>query len=278
MSKKQTPEEIFYENLTLGLVNTLSNVPRISNVCCEHRAPCEKPHIQNWEQRHCVYLPEDMKKFYLSTDGFLLQWSYQYSPTDMRKVGIIYFPYLAEISLLRDNIEQSPNMSSSESSITQPTQSNPVKDRWGNPTPVMSSKSKVFELKSVNETAKVCLVYESTGTNNPKFYLLENFTSKWQFLADTFSEFLRMSIAHIGLPYWELCFSSFGLPTWAEQLFLLLAPHLLEEHEQRRTKIVQQVAEHPYNLIDPNIFRSKPKLLGRSNAATKHSSSNVLKR
>lgn len=32
-----------------------------------------------WEQRHNVYLPEDMKRLYLSTDGFSLIWSYQYS-------------------------------------------------------------------------------------------------------------------------------------------------------------------------------------------------------
>lgn len=39
-----------------------------------------------WEQRHGVYLPEDMKKFYLSTDGFMLQWSYQYARELFAKV------------------------------------------------------------------------------------------------------------------------------------------------------------------------------------------------
>uniref|UniRef100_A0A1B0CV44 Knr4/Smi1-like domain-containing protein n=1 Tax=Lutzomyia longipalpis TaxID=7200 RepID=A0A1B0CV44_LUTLO len=54
-------------------------VPRITNVTCEKRYPCEAGQIATWEQRHNVYLPDDMKRFYLSTDGFTLHWSYQYS-------------------------------------------------------------------------------------------------------------------------------------------------------------------------------------------------------
>lgn len=115
------------------------------------------------------------------------------------------------------------------------------------------------------------MLYESTSSNNPKFYLLELSTLSWQFLADTFSEYLRMAIAHLGLPYWELCFSSCGLPSWTEQLFLLLAPHLLEEHESRRGRVLNPACEHPYNIIDPNIFRGKPKSVAKTAPNTKQS-------
>lgn len=102
---------------------------------------------------------------------------------------------------------------------------------------------------------------------NPKIYLLEMQTFKWQFLADTFTEYQRMSIAHLGLPYWELCFSSCGLPSWTEQLFLLLAPHLLEKNEIRRNRILQNTTSiheqnripTSYNILDSSIFRTKPK-------------------
>lgn len=68
-----------------------------------------------------------------------------------------------------------------------------------------------------------------------------------------------MSIAHLGLPYWELCFSTCGLPSWAEQLYLLLAPHLLEKNEPRRTLPLASNEQPPYNQLDPSIFRLKPK-------------------
>ncbi|XP_055905791.1 tubulin polyglutamylase complex subunit 2 [Eupeodes corollae] len=252
MSQKQLPEDAFYDNLTLGLIKTLSNVPRICNVSIEKRQPCEKAQVLNWEQRHCVYLPEDMKKFYLSTDGFIFYWSYQYAPNDIRRVGCINFPHLLQITLLRENIEplytnQQADALSKDSTMAP------------NTGPLLTPKSKIFELNSVNDIAKVCLVYETSGMSNPKIYLLELNKLKWQFLSETFSEYLRMAVAHLGLPYWELCFSTCGLPSWTEQLFLLLAPHLLEDNEVRRGRSIQPAAEHPCNILDTNIFRAKPK-------------------
>lgn len=92
----------------------------------------------------------------------------------------------------------------------------PVKINNSTNGPLMNSRTKIFELCGICDIAKVCLVYESPDLSNPKIYLLEKLNFKWQFLADTFTEYLRMTIAHLGLPYWELCFSSCGLPSWTE--------------------------------------------------------------
>ncbi|XP_039963018.1 tubulin polyglutamylase complex subunit 2 isoform X1 [Bactrocera tryoni] len=305
MAKKPTPEDIFYDHLTLGLMGTLAKLPRVCNVNCEHRKPCEKAQIVNWEQRNTIYLPEDMKKFYLSTDGFLLQWSYQYAPKDLRRVGFIHIPRLHQITLSRDNIEPLINLSANTTSektlaghetrvaddVGTDTSggvganvSVPIlltrKDRWGNPLPNISTKTKIFEINNVNDVAKVCMLYEANCSNNPKFYLFELNAMKWIFLSDTFSEYLRMAIAHLGLPFWELCFSNIGLPSWTEvykqlfviqtlnqiliifflkQLFMLLAPHLLEDYEPRRDRQIHPSPEHPYNIIDTSVFRIKPK-------------------
>jgi tubulin polyglutamylase complex subunit 2 len=96
-ASKMTHEEIFYEHLTLGLFKVLSNhsivvqinranppsltdsIPRVTNVVYERRIACERTQVTAWEQRHNIYLPDDMKRFYLSTDGFHLYWSYKYS-------------------------------------------------------------------------------------------------------------------------------------------------------------------------------------------------------
>lgn len=79
----------------------------------------------------------------------------------------------------------------------------------------LSTKSKVFELSTILDVAKVVMLYE-TPEACPKIYLLEIETLKLQFLADTFSEYLRMAIAHLGLPFWELCFSTCPLPSWTQ--------------------------------------------------------------
>uniref|UniRef100_A0A1A9WRI2 Knr4/Smi1-like domain-containing protein n=1 Tax=Glossina brevipalpis TaxID=37001 RepID=A0A1A9WRI2_9MUSC len=299
--KKLSPDEAFYENLTLGLGSALNSVPRVSNIVCQKREPCQKTQVITWEQRHGVYLPEDMKKFYLSTDGLLLHWSYQYGVNDIRRVGYIKIPHLVQITLLRENIEinvqhtantatnvppeigisdssrrtRSDTSFSSNSSATIVSASsstscttvspNASKDRWGHPLPVIGPKTKIFEFNLINDVAKVCLIYDTTGCNTLKIYMLELNGQKWVFLADNFSEYLRMAIAHLGLPYWELCFSSFGLPSWTEQLFLLLAPHLLQEREERRSRVVDPAPERPYNSLDTNIFRFKFKANNNKN-------------
>uniref|UniRef100_A0A1A9UQQ7 Knr4/Smi1-like domain-containing protein n=1 Tax=Glossina austeni TaxID=7395 RepID=A0A1A9UQQ7_GLOAU len=301
--KKLSPDEAFYENLTLGLGSVLNSVPRVSNIICEKREPCQKTQVMTWEQRHGVYLPEDMKKFYLSSDGLLLHWSYQYGVNDTRRVGYINIPHLVQITLLRENVESnvqhtanvasgvpiatcisdSSKHSSSDTSFSTNSSAtivstsmscttvaaNPSKDQWGHPLPIIGPKTKIFEFNTVNDVAKVCLIYDTTGSNTLKIYMLELNGQKWVFLADSFSEYLRMAIAHLGLPYWELCFSSCGLPSWTEQLFLLLAPHLLEEREERRARIVDPAPERPYNSLDANIFRFKFKATNNKNVNVK---------
>ena len=51
---------------------------------------------------------------------------------------------------------------------------------------------------------------------------------EWHFLAATFPTYFRMMLVHLGLPLWQMRFTSMGLPPGARQLMMLLAPHLLQ--------------------------------------------------
>ncbi|CRK93435.1 CLUMA_CG006978, isoform A [Clunio marinus] len=258
-SVRQKPsDDAFYENLTLGLIKVLSNIPRITNINYDKRNPAERNSVNAWESRHNVILPPDMKAFYLCTDGFCLFWSYEYSANDVKRVGKIHIPHLIQITLVRENLETimaSPgNQNSPKPTISIANDAIPPLN--------LTTKSKIFELSNILEMAKVVMLYE-TPEASPRIYLLEIDTLKLQFLADTFSEYLRMAIAHLGLPYWELCFSTAcSLPTWTQQLFLLLAPHLLENNEPRRnTRSFHNGTDEtpPFNTLDPSVFRNKPK-------------------
>lgn len=52
---------------------------------------------------------------------------------------------------------------------------------------------------------------------------------QWHFLSATFSHYYRMLIFHLGLPLWQCRFTPCGLSSWAEQMFWLVAPHLLTQ-------------------------------------------------
>ncbi|KAG5675270.1 hypothetical protein PVAND_005184 [Polypedilum vanderplanki] len=257
-------DDAFYENLTLGLIKVLNQIQRINSINYDKRNPTERTSISAWETRHNVSLPSDMKAFYLCTDGFCLFWSYEYTATDNKRVGKIHIPHLIQITLIRENLESIMN-------ANQNIPKTPISAQHNDAIPQLhlTPKSKIFELSTILDLAKVVMIYEVPETNVMRIYLLELESLKLQFLADTFSEYLRMAIAHLGLPYWELCFSSCSLPSWTQQLFLLLAPHLLENNEPRRNvKNFHNGNDEnpPFNTLDPSVFRSKP----RSSKAPKH--------
>lgn len=55
------------------------STPGVQETELEKRLPCERMLLTAWEQRHCCALPEDMRQFYMSTDGFKLTWNYEYA-------------------------------------------------------------------------------------------------------------------------------------------------------------------------------------------------------
>lgn len=87
-------EDSFYENLTLGVVKILENSPCVKNVRVNRRNGCERNAIANWEQRHGCMLPEDVKNFYASIDGFLLQWNLEIAGTSSLYIFFFLFPFL----------------------------------------------------------------------------------------------------------------------------------------------------------------------------------------
>lgn len=80
-------EDSFYENLTLGVVKILESFPYVKNVRVDRRNGCETTAITSWEQRHCCTLPEDVKNFYASIDGFLLQWNLEIAGKSLLKLS-----------------------------------------------------------------------------------------------------------------------------------------------------------------------------------------------
>jgi tubulin polyglutamylase complex subunit 2 len=209
-------EDAFYDTITLGLVKVLSNIPRVTNINYDKRNPAERGSVNAWETRHGVNLPSDMKSFYLCSDGFCLFWSFEYSSTEVKRVGKIHIPHLIQITLVRENLESIMSATSNQIPSKPISSSSASNNNDSIPPLKLTTRSKIFELSTVLDIAKVVMLYE-TPESTPKIYLLQIDNLKLNFLADTFSEYLRMAIAHLGLPYWELCFSSScQLPTWTQ--------------------------------------------------------------
>ncbi|KAL0849570.1 hypothetical protein ABMA28_013834 [Loxostege sticticalis] len=229
-------EDSFYENITLGVTKLLESDPRICNVSVERRSPCDRVALSTWEQRHSAMLPDDLRNFYASSDGFQLTWHYKYSADDILPVGSIKVNTLNELCL-------SPSLKDLlDFSLTR---------QHAGPRPVLNTKSKVFELDSCRTIGKVCLVY----TGGSWSVWLATREGAWGWLADSFTYYFRMALVHLGLPGWQAAFANLPLIPWAEQLFLLLAPHLLEKTGTEQN-VIATPSETGLNHIDPNIFKT----------------------
>lgn len=53
------------------------NTAGVRNLVVKRSLPCDKAKISLWEQRNACLLPDDVRSFYASCDGFKLTWSYR---------------------------------------------------------------------------------------------------------------------------------------------------------------------------------------------------------
>ncbi|XP_049816415.1 tubulin polyglutamylase complex subunit 2 [Schistocerca nitens] len=250
-------EDSFYENLTLGLIRLLESRPGVKDVSLERRLPCERALLGAWEQRHCCALPADLRHFYASTDGFLLTWSYEYAG-EVLPLGWLGVNALAELRRLTgvrcaDDCPQLPELDTAASAAT-----GSAKDQQRT-TPSFTARCKVFEVSGVRGGGKVCLVFPEGH-----IWLLDR-SFQWHHLADSFSSYFRMMLVHQGLPQWQLRFTTMGLTPWAEQMMVLVAPHLVQ---QAASPAPVDWSEAPLNHLDPAVLKA-PAQSGAGRAAAR---------
>ncbi|XP_053264989.1 tubulin polyglutamylase complex subunit 2 isoform X5 [Podarcis raffonei] len=73
----------YLEKLTLGVTRILEASPGVTEVTFVEKVPAERHAIVSWEQKNACVLPEDLKNFYLMTDGFHMTWSVKFDDNPM---------------------------------------------------------------------------------------------------------------------------------------------------------------------------------------------------
>ncbi|KAJ8927875.1 hypothetical protein NQ314_019619 [Rhamnusium bicolor] len=234
-------EDSFYENLLLGISKVLEKSPCVSNVSLKRFSGVRQIDIRAWEHNNGVILPEDLRAFYSSTNGFLYTYdfSYDYSTPDdgiiLTREGKIEINPIE--GLIRTFGYETKNVAQIE--------------RFGAKYKlVLSRESKIFELISVDELAKVVLVYINSYSI-PSIWLYSSPMS-FNYLAEDFTTYFRMCIAHLGIPCWQYAVSKEGVPEWSKEIFQLIAPGVL--NEDRNLVDFPKFNLDDVNKIDPNIF------------------------
>ncbi|VTJ81150.1 Hypothetical predicted protein [Marmota monax] len=172
------------EKLTLGITRILESSPGVTEVTIVEKAPAERHMISSWEQKNNCVMPEDLKNFYLMTNGFHMTWSVK----------------------LDEHIIPLGSMTiNSISKLTQLNQSS------------MYSLPNAPTLADLEDDT-----YEASAQDTEIWFL--DRALYWHFLTDTFTAYYRLLITHLGLPQWQYAFTSYGISPQAKQWFSMYKP------------------------------------------------------
>ncbi|XP_038072481.1 tubulin polyglutamylase complex subunit 2-like isoform X1 [Patiria miniata] len=212
-----------FNQLTLGVVKSLEKRAGICDITLADLQPAERHQVVSWEQRSSCMLPDDLKRFYLTSDGLLLTWSVRFDD-QMQQVGRMEINKISNVTKLAGNKAPSnantPSLADVDYASDDEDTDVPAK-------PHFDTRSRIFELDPCRGIAKVCLVYRNTKpgspAQHPEVWLLDR-ALRWHFLAHTFSQYFRMMLMHLGLPQWQLAYTDVGLSPQAKQWFNLYSP------------------------------------------------------
>ncbi|KAE8636841.1 hypothetical protein XENTR_v10003161 [Xenopus tropicalis] len=203
----------YTEKLTLGISKILESSPGISEVKFDERAPAERHLIVSWEQKSSCLLPEDLKNFYLMTDGFHMSWSIKLDDSTVQ-VGSMVVNSISDLCRLGGSsayaLPSAPTLADLEDE---------PEEEGCQQQPHFDSRNAIFELDPCSGNGKVCLVYKTAGSGaaapDPEIWFLDR-ALYWHFLTHNFTSYYRLLLCHLGLPQWQYAFTSYGLSPQAK--------------------------------------------------------------
>ncbi|XP_074064115.1 tubulin polyglutamylase complex subunit 2-like isoform X4 [Macrotis lagotis] len=203
------------EKLTLGITRILESSPGVTKVKIMEKEPAERHMIASWELKNDCAMPEDLKNFYLMTNGFHMVWSVKLDDQPV-PLGCLVINSIANLTQLTQSamytLPNSPTLEDLDDEEDEDNEDQPEK-------PHFDSRNIIFELDSCNGNGKVCLVYKRTSpvAKESKIWFLDR-ALYWHFLTDSFTAYYRLLITHLGLPQWQYAFTSYGVSPQAKSL------------------------------------------------------------
>ena len=172
----------------------LENHPAVTDVKFFDKAGATKPAIAKWEAANQPYrLPDDLASFLAISDGLLLKWSILLNKVPIRGVGNTHINSLSQIVRFQD-------------STLDPSKAAFVLDN------------------SPSIAGRICLLYEKENPAAAPNVWIQGLGCTWHFVANTFTDYFRLLIMHLGLPCWCHTYTDTGLPCSTEEWFGFLSP------------------------------------------------------
>ena len=227
-------EDSFYENLLLGLLSVIRSCQFVSHIILERFEPATDDQVACWEAANELSLPEDLRNFFRSTNGFSFSYKFQYEKPESEENGTL----TAGIEIYPlSKMEQVPI---NESMFL-----------FDGRTKILEPYNKINLLSKIDDNNYVVLAQFNPSTP-PNFWLYYK-TKIFYFLCEDIVTYFRMALAHVGAPGWQLAVLKASLPEWSAELIQILAPGVFDNRRLFENK-------NELNRIDCDIFNTESDL------------------
>ncbi|XP_033109744.1 tubulin polyglutamylase complex subunit 2-like [Anneissia japonica] len=224
------PKDLF-DRLTLGVVRSLEKRPGVCDIQLKDISPAERHLVISWEQQNSCILPEDLKQFYLTSNGFHLEWTVRFEDQSVHLGHMEVNPIEKVVKLAGGrNTPNAPSLADVDYDTDDEVETNSVALSHGRKLPHFDIRSRVFELDPCEGYGKVCLVYNNAKQGTPaadsEIWFLDR-SFHWHFIAESFSQYFRLMIMNLGLPLWHFALTDIGLPNHAQVGILCVKSQIL---------------------------------------------------
>ncbi|CEP01905.1 Knr4/Smi1-like domain-containing protein [Plasmodiophora brassicae] len=189
-----------FDDISLSVVTFLEAHQGVTDVRFAESPPATSVEIDRWHRsHHPVRLPPDLENFYLMQNGLSLKWR-------MRFNGEI-LP-LGNMHVNSANTIEKIDLSQAV-----------FADGATN-----SHHNVGFALDSTAD-GRVVLVFSKDLAATRVYF--QDLSSAYNFVCDTFTEYMRLMVMHLGIARWQYAFTKCGLPPSSIQWFRLMSPERL---------------------------------------------------
>lgn len=226
-------EDDYHLRLDRSLLSVLSHLESFEECASVDVMPsegCSAFDITNWEKKNVPYvLPADLKAFYSQFNGINVGYKVDIAGKQVT-VGEMKLNKLDSISRIAlEGTFPKMNWSRYGSSGGNSSSSNSNSSNGGNAESYVLdfNTSAAFTLDSSLEIGQVVLLYRSpddSGKGDSKLrgntvnpyeepeVWFQDISARWHFVSATFSNFLRLLLAHMGVFGWQMAYTPEGLP------------------------------------------------------------------
>lgn len=173
---------------------------------------CQSASISAWEEREGALLPDDLRDFYLQTDGMVLRWDVVAHGRQVMPLGCM------AINSLHHLVPVSQSVLRNE------------RDELRTELPSHAASWHAFNLDASCETGRVLLLLGSDAPSSARRHAqvwFQDGSCALSLLASSFSEYVRLLMLHLGLPRWQYAYTEAGLDPTCRQWLRLMAPDRL---------------------------------------------------